>query len=165
MRTARHIDIDVVRQMFDGGKLSLRQIAAQTGHSETGILRALRRAGVDTSRATVCHTTVACAWCGTEHTVPRSRARAAVDRPVCCSPGCRRSHDWHIGRLPAIDRDRGRLAFLRATGHDLPPGHVIVRTGGDRGSTDRYRLAIMASMTDAVRYARAGEGVPVLVVE
>lgn len=130
-------------------------IANRYGITRQGVHKALKRAGIDTTKATNGTITVTCTLCG--QPVTKSRAYIRSRRHVFCDQECYYAYIESVqpGGNYAQYRHGQRLARAFVSRFfDLQPEHVVHHEDRDNRNNDKANLRVFANQGDHIRYHR-----------
>lgn len=147
------VNIDDVVSMYVRQHLTLRQIGTIIGMTATGVMKALRRAGVTAEQGE--HVLVTCAQCGQEFTKTRSTWKGRIAH--YCTQQCYAAALLNPAYKP---NPYGQLQARKVVSvlFSLYPGHVVHHHDGDCSHNDPSNLAVFACNADHVSYHRGGGG-------
>jgi hypothetical protein len=137
--------------MYVRQHLTLRQIGALIGMTATGVMKALRRAGVTAEQGE--HVSVTCSQCGCVFDKTRSTWKNHIDH--YCTQQCYAASLFN----PDYNQNRGgqlRARAVVAKLFDLMPAHVVHHHDCDNTHNDPSNLAAFACGGDHVSYHRGG---------
>lgn len=134
--------------------MSLSEIATCIGISRMGVLKALRRMGIDTSKAAACHVASKCRHCGKSISMPRSRYK--ISPKLFCSREC--YYAWVDSQNVApriVSRQGMRIARAMVSRYiQLHPGNVVHHVDRNNRNNRLDNLVVYRSNGDHVKSHR-----------
>jgi len=129
-------------------------IAKELGVTRQTIHKALKKAGIDTSKAGAAHISVSCTVCGNETTKLRYTFRKAKHH--FCSEACYYVWLKHGNGNPLIiHRQSSRIAREIVERHiNLMPGQIVHHEDRNQWNNDIDNLKVFANQGDHIRYHR-----------
>ena len=163
MKTIRMTDqdkVDIIRGYTEELKPMI-ELAKRIGISRQAVHKALRKAGIDTTKAGAAHITVSCTVCGQAMGVKRCVFRKSKHH--FCGTDCYTAWLRHGNGNPLVmHRHSSRLARRIVADHyALLPTHIVHHEDRNQYNNALYNLRVMGGQGDHIRYHR-GFIVPIL---
>ena len=133
-------------------------LAAQYGMTRQGILKALQRSGIDTSKQRI---EVTCDCCGKVHTRAKCQIRRRTH--MFCSHECYSAFLAAGNGNPYRVSDAGRKIARQIVEryHHLEPGHIVHHEDRNQYNNTIENLMVFATPGDHIRYHRGLDILPI----